>query len=271
MNQSVAAPLDVKLMNMTASVLFMVLLVLGAIATVRWVARLPVFDIKAIEVLGDVSHNNALTLRANVAPRLSGTFFSIELARVREAFEAVPWVRHAVVRREFPNTLQVSLQEHQAVAYWGVEGELRLINSHGEVFEANVDEVEQDALPTLNGPDGQGAEVLAMYRTLEPLFAGMELPIDALELSGGGSWRLRLESGATIELGRGGGVDIQARVHRFLKTLTQVTHRYARNPNALESADLRHDNGYAIRLRGVSTVTPTAVTAKKQAKEEISR
>lgn len=263
MNHTVAAPLDVKLTNMTASVLFMVLLVLGAVATVRWVVRLPAFDIKGIVVVGDVSHNNALTLRANVAPRLAGTFFSIDLGRVRAAFEAVPWVRHAVVRREFPNKLQVTLQEHQAVAYWGVDGELRLINSHGEVFEANVDEVEQDELPRLNGPEGQGAEVLAMYRQLQPLFTPMDLPVDELELSSGGSWRLGLDSGATIELGRGSGADILARVQRFLKTLTQVTSRYARHPNALESADLRHDNGYAIRLRGVSTTAPTAVTAKK--------
>jgi len=126
-----------------------------------------------------------------------------------------------------------------------------------------VDEVEQDELPRLNGPDGQGAEVLAMYRMLAPLFTPMDLPVDELELSSGGSWRLGLDSGATIELGRGSAVDILARVQRFLKTLTQVTSRYARHPNALESADLRHDNGYAIRLRGVSTTAPTAVTAKK--------
>jgi cell division protein FtsQ len=38
-----------------------------------------------------------------------------------------------------------------------------------------------------------------------------------------------------------------------LKTLTQVVSRYGRAPSSIESADLRHENGYAIRLRGVST------------------
>jgi cell division protein FtsQ len=263
MNPTVAAPLDVKLMNMTATVLFVGLLVYGAVAATRWAVRLPAFDIRGIVVTGDVAHNNALTLRANVAPRLVGTFFSIDLGRVRAAFESVPWVRHAVVRRAFPNRLLVSLQEHRAVAYWGKEGEYRLINNFGEVFEANVDEVDQDALPSLNGPEGQGAEVLAMYRVLQPLFAQMELPIDALEISSGGSWQVHLDTGAEIELGRGSANEIVARVQRFLKTLTQVTSRYARRPNAVESADLRHDNGYAIRLRGVSTTVPTAVATKK--------
>ena len=253
MNASVVTPVDVKLMNMTALVLFMAFVVAGAIATARWVVRLPAFDIKGIAVSGDVSHNNELNLRANVAPRLSGTFFSVDLKQVRAAFESVPWVRHAVVRRDFPNRLRVDLQEHQAVAYWGGEGELRLINSFGEVFEANVGEVEQDMLPWLNGPEGQSAEVLAMYRALNPLFEHMEIPVEFLELSQGGSWHARLDTGGVIEFGRGGVDDVVMRTQRFLKTLTQVTARYARRANAVESADLRHENGYAIRLRGVST------------------
>ena len=73
---------------------------------------------------------------------------------------------------------------------------------------------------------------------------------------------MELESGATIEMGRGGVTEVLERVRRFLATLTQVSSRYTRQPSALESADLRHDNGYAIRLRGVSTVV--AVTPKKQ-------
>ncbi len=166
----------------------------------------------------------------------------------------MPWVRQAVVRREFPNRLKVLLQEHQAVAYWGVEGESRLVNSFGEVFEANVDEVEQDALPRLNGPDGQAAQVLAMYQTLEPVFAPVDLTLEQIELTGHGGWRARLDTGAQIELGGGTGAEVLARTQRFLKTLTQVTSRYGRMPEALETADLRHQDGYAIRLRGVTTL-----------------
>jgi cell division protein FtsQ len=245
-------------MNMTALVLFMAFAVLSVVAAARWFARLPAFDIKAIAVVGQVTHNNAVTLRANVAPRMAGTFFSVDLGRVRAAFEAVPWVRSAVVHRDFPNRLQVVLQEHEAVAYWGGDAESRLINSYGEVFEANVGEVEQDMLPRLNGPDGQSAEVLAMYRVLQPLFEQIELPIDHLELTGRGSWRVRLENGAVMELGRGHTDEVVARVQRFLKTLTQVITRYGRQTKSVESADLRHENGYAIRLQGVSTLAADA-------------
>lgn len=256
MNAAVAPPLDIRLMNMGTLLLFVGFVLLCGLAILRWAVQWEGFTIRGISVSGQVTHNNVLTLRANVAPRMSGTFFTADLGRVRAAFEAVPWVRRAEVHRQFPNRLSVVLEEHQAVAYWGGEAESTLINHLGEVFEANVGEVEQDMLPRLIGPSGQGPEVLGMYRALAPLFVPLDLPLDQVELTGRGSWRVRLESGAQIELGRGTQQEILARVQRFLRTLTQVSSKYARRPSALESADLRYENGYALRLRGVSTTDP---------------
>jgi len=250
----VAMPIDVKLMNITARALFLVFAVMALAALAGWVSRHPLFALRAIVVTGDVTHNNAPTLRANVAPHLSGTFYTLDLDAARLAFDSVPWVRNAVVRRDFPNRLKVVLEEHQAVAYWGAESESKMLNSFGEVFEANVGEVERDDLPRLSGPDDQAPQVLALHQTLQPLFEGMSLALDQLELSRRGGWRARLDSGALVELGSGTGAEVTARTQRFLKTLTQVTSRYGRKPDALETADLRYENGYAIRLRGVTTL-----------------
>lgn len=254
MKVSLPAPLDVKLMNLTASVLFVALTLLLVSAGVLWASRLELFAIRAIAVTGEVTHNNAVTLRANVVPRLSGTFLTLDLMQARKAFESVPWVRQAVVHRDFPNRLRVQLLEHQAVAYWGAESESRLLNNFGEVFEANLGELEQDNLPRLNGPDGHSAQVLAMYQALQPPFELMDLGLEQLELTPRGGWRARLDTGAVLELGNGLSPEVLARTQRFLQTLTQVTSRYGRKPEALETADLRHQDGYAIRLRGVSTL-----------------
>ena len=64
----------------------------------------------------------------------------------------------------------------------------------------------------------------------------------------------KLDTGAPVELGRGTTEEITARAQRFVSTLTQATSRYGRRPEALVAADLRHADGYAIRLRGVSTL-----------------
>jgi cell division protein FtsQ len=255
MNPSLPTPLDVRLMNATASALFMALAVLGLAALLWWGLRHPVFSIAAINVQGDLTHNNAVTLRANVAHRLSGNLVTLDLAATRSAFEAVPWVRQAVVRREFPNRLSVQLQEHQPVAHWGDEGESRLVNNFGEVFEANVGDVEADNLPRLSGPQGQSAQLLAMYRLLGPEFEPLDAAVEQLELTDRGSWRVQLDGGTTIELGRGTPAEVIERTRRYVSTVSRATALYHRKPDAVESADLRHGSGYAMRLRGVTTVS----------------
>ena len=254
MSEALTPSFDVRLMNMTASVLLAVFGLLALAALAQWVANHRLFSIAAIRVSGEVVHNNVPTLRANVTSRLSGNFFTLDLASTRQTFENLPWVRRAVVRRVFPNRIAVELQEHHAVAYWGAEDTSRLLNHFGEVFEANVGEVEQDSLPRLDGPTGQEPQVLAMYQALQPMFAPLDLGLEQLALSSSGGWRVQLDTGASIEMGRGSDVEVIARANRFLRTLTQVTSRYDRRPDAVESADLRHADGYALRLRGVSTV-----------------
>lgn len=260
MNHALAAPMDVKLMNVASLLLGLAFVGMLAALGIAWLVQQNLFRLTAIKVRGDVSHNNAVTLRANVVPRLQGNFFTTDLARAQSAFEAVPWVRRAVVQREFPNRLRVVLQEHQAVAYWGQEGDTSLVNSYGEVFEANQGDVESEDLPLLTGPQGQAAVVLEAYRSLSKVFEKIDARIEQLELSSRGSWRARLDDGATLELGHGSLEELESRVQRFAATLTQVAGKFGK---PLESADLRYGNGYAIKLRGVTT---TVLGDKENAK-----
>lgn len=243
-------PLDVRLMNALSLLFGLVFAAIVMALALAWVMRQSLFNLSAIRVEGDLKHNNAATLRANVAPRLSGNFFMMDLATARAAFESVPWVRRAVVQREFPDRLKVSLQEHQPVAFWGPESDARLVNSFGEVFEVNQGDVESEDLPRLSGPQGQAALVLQGFLLLSPLFEKMDGVLDQLEMTSQGNWRARLDSGAVIDLGHGTPDEINVRAERFIATLAQVSARYGRD---LESADLRYPNGYAIKLRGVTT------------------
>jgi cell division protein FtsQ len=252
-HQALPLPLDVRLMNITATVLFAAFGLLLAGALGWWAVRHPVFAIGGIVVQGDVTHNSAATLRANVMPKLRGNFFTVDLQKAREAFEAVPWVRRAVVRRQFPNRLRVDVQEQQPEALWGADSESRLVNAYGEVFEANPGDLEQDEMPRLVGPEGSAAQVLAMYRGLKPMLQKLDLAVEEVTLTGRGGWSVHLDSGATVELGRGTTEEVLARSQRFASTLTQVAAKYGRRPEALVTADLRHTDGYAVRLRGVTT------------------
>jgi cell division protein FtsQ len=251
---NVDLPLDVKLMTAATHVLVALFAVLSLGALGTWVVRHPVWAVKAITVHGDVAHQNVVSFRAQLASQmknsLTNSFLTVDLQQVRRLFESVPWVRQAVVQREFPNQLRVTLQEHVAVAWWGQAGSGQLVDREGEVFDASPDDT--DGLPELAGPTDQSTRVWSLYQQLGGELERLDLTLQRLELNERGSWSAKLTNGARIELGRGTDEELLARVHQFTATISQLTERY---PGALQSVDLRYPNGYALRMRGVTTVT----------------
>ena len=258
-------PGDVRLMNVLA-VLAAGACALGLMgAGVAWLMQSPSLTLRAIEVQGELTRNQLPTLRTHALPELAGNFFSLDLAAAQKAFESVPWVRRAVVRRIWPDRLSVFLEEHEALALWEASegsqtGLTRLVNSFGEVFEANLGDVEDDALPFFTGPEGRATEMLGLWRRLQPAFAERGLRIERLAMSGRGSWRAELSKGVIVEMGRGSADEVVARTGRFLRTVGTMTARW-RQP--LVYADLRHTDGYALKLRGVGTAAPASAAGAR--------
>ncbi len=254
-----ATPQDVAWMNAAASALAVlaVLLLLGA--GIYKLTRMHYFDLKRVQLEGDLHRNNLATVRANIVPRMHGGFFNANLNRSREIFESVPWVRNATVRRVWPNELRVTLEEHVPVAYWHHEDrDDQLVNKQGEVFDANVGDVEDDHLPTLSAPANPGPEdarlMLDMLHRLRPVLESLG-DIETLRLTERGSWRVKLDNDARIEIGRGTQDEVIARAERFVRTLPQIR----RDLSApLIYADLRYPFGYALRLRGTTTLPDSA-------------
>ncbi len=250
-------PADVRAMNATAAFLALVACAALLAIALLWAIRQPTFAIRTVRIDGDVARNSAATLRAHVRAGLTGNFFTLDLGTARRALEEAPWVRHAVIYRLWPNRLAVRLEEHRAAALWGNDDDL-LVNSHGEVFAVNLGDVEDEDLPTLYGPDGSAPAMLSLLQRLSPVLAAVKMRVTTLSLSGRGTWALQLDSGANIELGRGSEAELVQRTEQFVRTVGGVISRYGR---PLLYADLRHDQGYAVRLKGISTVNDSASPA----------
>ena len=261
-------PSDIRWMQWGARALVALAVALGLGVAVLWVAKRPALAWRQIQVEGDVTRNSLATLRANALPHIQGNFLTTDLGRVRAAFEAVPWVRRAQVRRVWPAQLRVTLEEHRAVATWDGRGdwgepplERALLNSHGEVFHANLGEVEDEALPQLAGPNGSEAQVLRLWQSLSGLAGRDErVTVTRLELSGRGSWRATWASGAAVDLGRGTTEALTERYRQFLPHALAVARRFNTD---VQSADLRHPDGYALRLVGIGTQQTPAKPANK--------
>ena len=266
-----AEPLDLRLMNLaTRWTLVLAALTLLAV-TVTWLLRQGGFAIHRIRLEAELTRTSVATIRANALPRLEGNFFTVDLQAARRAFEAVPWVRRAEVQRHWPGQLRVRLQEHKAVALWeSVDSrdgrDDRLVGQDGSVFQANPGDVEDDNLPLFRGPEGSSAQMWALYGPLAEALAPVgrltgaseQATIRALQLSNKGSWSVDLDTGTRMELGRGSQAEVLARIESFVRTLPQAVAPFRR---PVTHADLRHAEGYALRLAGIST----SVTAPNKA------
>ncbi|WP_194720662.1 cell division protein FtsQ/DivIB [Noviherbaspirillum malthae] len=254
---------DVRMLNATTNTL-LGLLVLSLLGTgLWWVAHRPMFTLKTIQVEGvgetSLRHVNASTVRTTALPRIKGNFFTADLDDVRQAFEAVPWVRKAAIRREWPNKLIVQVEEHLPLATWGDDG--KLVSVKGDIFTANLDEAEEDgALPEFDGPDGSEKEIVARYRELTEWFKPVSLVPESVQLSSRYAWSVKLNNGMTVEFGREQSkTTLKDRVDRLIGIYPQLVSRLQ---DKIESVDMRYPNGLALKAPGIK-FAPESKKAKR--------
>lgn len=244
---------DIKMLNASANALFALLALALLAAGFWWLAQRPMFTLKMIRIGGveqtQLRRISPSTVRSTALPRIKGNFFTVNLDAVRIAFEAVPWVRRATVRREWPNQLIVTIEEHAPLGTWGEDG--RLLSVKGDVFTANLAEAEEDGeLAEFAGPDGSEKEVVARFNELHQWFAPMNLAPEAVHLSGRYAWTVKLNNGMTVELGREQSkTTLRERVERLAAIYPQLV---ARLQDRIESVDMRYPNGLALKANGLS-------------------
>lgn len=244
---------DIKMLNVTANALLGVFALALLVSGLWWLVQRPMFALKVIRIEGmsdaPLRHINSSTVRSTAVPRIKGNFFTVDLDAVRSAFEAVPWVRKASVRREWPNQLIVALEEHVPLGTWGDDG--RLLSTNGDVFTANLAEAEEDGeLAEFAGPDGSEKEVVARFGELHDWFAPASLTPEALRLSGRYAWSVKLSNGMAVELGREQSkAMLKERVDRLVAIYPQLV---ARLQDRIESVDMRYPNGLALKASGIS-------------------
>lgn len=228
---------DHRLLDTIAKLLYGVALLALLYGLVTVVLRFPIFALREVSVGGRVTHTTREQVEA-IVRELRGNFFTIDLEAARLAFEKLPWVRGAKLRRIWPDRVAVTLDEHAALARWGDAG---LVNTYGEVFEAAT----STALPVFVGPEGSASEMTAQYRTFAAILAEVGRAPKQVRLSERRAWELKLDDGCVLELGRS---DVDGRLARFTSVYTHTVGRLASGPHRI---DLRYPNGFALRLPGL--------------------
>ncbi|HZP88839.1 MAG TPA: cell division protein FtsQ/DivIB [Burkholderiales bacterium] len=227
-----------RLLNRIASLMIAASMIAVAYTVVMVVIRLPVFNLRSVQIEGPLGHTTREQVDAIANQALRGTFFTVDLEAGRKAFEKLPWVRHAQLRRTWPDRLEVAFEEHVPLARWH---DFALVNIYGEVFEA----ASAAALPVFAGPEGSAAEITRDYETFRQALATIGRAPLEIRLSSRRAWQLKLDDGQLIELGRD---DVLARLRRFVTVYPQIA---AHLPQSGGHIDLRYPNGFAVRIPGL--------------------
>lgn len=230
----------------------LMLLVLG-FASYELAQRLiPYADrpIARVSVQGELSYISQQAVQERIAPFVSASFFTVDLAAMRGELEQMPWIARAEVRRVWPDQVSIRLEEQLPVARWGSEA---LLNNQGQAFTPR-ELANYESLPLLSGPLRAQQQVMQQYQVLSQMLRPLGFSITALELREHGSWFISTGQGVDILLGRDHLVE---KMRRFSAIYDKVLKEQIAN---IARIDLRYANGLAVAWR-----TPVAPTAAEPA------
>ena len=211
----------------------------GGLAAAAWWARDPAhLPLRVLEIAGELRHLDRSEIAAAIGEAARGGFFTVDVDAVRSRAEALPWVRSARVRRVWPDRLRVEIEEQQAVARWG---ERALLNAAGERFMPP---------PRLEGPEALSERVMRRYVAMRRALAGIGRSVRSLTLTERRAWRLELDNGVLLNLGR---EDTERRMQRFVRVYPGLV---AAAGTEMQTVDMRYSNGFAVRWQERQQTVP---------------
>ena len=228
------------------------LIALGAIVTVggagAWLVAYPpnmgiemdiarYFPLRNLRVEGRFEHVSAEQVRHEVIPFARTGFFGVDLSGVRSALISMPWVRDVRLRRAWPGTLTVHIEEQQVIANWRGKG---MVNAQGRLFYP-ASGVDVAKLPVVDIPAKNGQIEIGGFLELMELTARSGFRVRSFTQDSRGAVIMTLGNGMELRLGH----KRQARrLQRFLGFFPSID-----DAGRIASVDLRYSNGFAVRRR----------------------
>jgi cell division protein FtsQ len=249
------------LMNLLAD-----LLIVLASAGLAWAAltalqRLPLFPLRELVLTQLPGKVTSEQLEHTARTTVTGNFFTVDLEAARSAFEKLPWVRKATVQRQWPGSLALTIEEHEAMARWQhPNGMAALVNRQGELFSAELPD-NGGALPLFSGPESSAADILNRHAQFSAALAGIGRQVATVSLSPRLAWQIRLDDGMVVELGR------DQEPHPLIERLARFSEHYAalrKRVDRLQVADMRYPNGFVASGSTLpGSPRPTATAGRK--------
>lgn len=205
------------------------------------------WPMKHLQVSAPFAFVNQRQVQAAALPHIRHGFFAVDLNAIDARLQALHWVERVEVRKQWPDTLIVQLQEYRPLAVWNSR---QMLAEQGSVFA--MPKTHLPRLPAFTGQVQQAHDMVAFYSKAQPLFQSVGLGIAELRISERNAWHVVLSDGLVLDVGRN---DAEGRLARFVALLPKIKRE---EPRRLLHADLRYTNGFALSWQALATPSASA-------------
>lgn len=197
------------------------------------------FPLRQVRIEGELRNLIEADFRTVANHYLGQNFFVANLDELNTALAANPWIETVSVRRWWPDTVVIHLQERVAFGHWG---EREMVDVNGVRFQPPVLR-QPGPWPKLIGPSGHEKNLITTYQRVRALLDPMGLKLVRLVEDERRAWWLGFENGLEVYLGR-------EQFDQRLQRLAQVYPRIlAFQIDRIAAIDLRYLNGFAVRWK----------------------
>ena len=212
------------------------------------------FTIESVTISHGLEHVDRGIVERTAWRSIHGNYLNVDLSQVEKALESLPGIYQAMVRRVWPDALELQVVETQAMARFQT-----LQNPDGNSPDSYINLAPDQALrisPVLRGPGEQREMLVHTFFSVMPLLQEADLEPLELSVSKAGRWALEVRSDSSLVparfellLGRDGVVE---KVDRFTRSFTIALGDKA---DQIGRVDMRYVSGFAVQWKQGDTGT----------------
>lgn len=218
--------------------LFFAALLIAAIYALSNIKLVQFFPIRTVHIYG-ANRVNQHDIQDVLTPLVENGFFATKIDRIRERLLEFSWVSDSLVRRTWPDLVDITIKEKNALAYWC---DSSLLSDNGEIFSPERTTWPSN-LPKFVGPPGKQIQMLEHFKNINRILEPIHANIAYLELTPYDAWKLKLDNGITLQMGQ---KDVLTRLEHFVKVYSRIIGQRAED---VDYIDLRYPNGVAVKRK----------------------
>ena len=204
-----------------------------------WINNPENLPIQRVDWQSEFKYMDKAELQEIIEPYVKTNLYLLDEVALEQELEKHPWIRAVSLRKVWPEQLFLNVEEQLPIAFWGEDS---LLNQFGEVFPAELPE-KLGEFPMIFSPKNDGRVMAERYVALSKSLQGLGLKIVELTENDNGSWRMKVNDGQDVIIGR---KEQEKRIKRFrVGYMQELKSKF----DDIRSIDLRYTNGFAIEWK----------------------